>query len=1030
MPFSCRAFFLYAGYGTINKKVNVMIFAALRNGVKSTLRARKRSVLFMVLMILLTLVLTVGAGFYITADQLVKEANDIFISSVKIEYLGESYPSRTVYDSYVRKAAEELDVSAWKDIEGIRSWNPTNDTLCYSDDFFRAYSERPFKDSGVFLVKELMRPGSGGRWNYEDYKKIHCIAIVERDLTGSTGVQDLIVKLEVPSSALRSILKVGGDGKYLIHGDLVTNNTFGSMMKTIRVVNFRIDTDEAPVHRITGKEDPYLSQSAFTDQAKVYQGTNNYIILRSAASVEALDEFQQAEIQLTDGRFPQAGEKGVCVISGHIATATGLKVGDKIAPEVLKSGDTNYFDLYPSNTKREFTIVGIASESSFYEGNIWVSDAEANPEAKIFGYELGVLRVDNDSGPEITQKISETLPEQITATLLDQGYKTAIEPIKTMRTVALAVVLAVTAGLISTISLFAFLMITRQRESYNVMNALGTSSAGVNLWFLGGVVFLSIPAALVGCAAGIFILKKVLSLVFEKIAGIEQTHYYFSETMMGLTKELPVPKTFEWEAGIAVTAGVVLFTLVACAVALFGMRREAAVKQGAGKLRPAKKDASMFARGSLRYAVLSIRRNPVRSLITPLVSCVLACVIGVFAMIQNNAGNRIAEVYANTAIEGRLTSFDGTLVRDLVVDPEAVRDLMRTGIAKDISVSMSTKWNYWVHGDMPDFSDAGGGFSAGADQELDWMTNQPRMSAINRIYGAPELYFNTPVVTWLEGYNEDILSVNQIEDIGDPDLTSLGRVKTYPAVCGKMFLENHGASLGDFLTIDYYYPFPGYGTSSLRVKVVGSYAQSSDRAGLYIPLCFSISPEWLFDAESTEHDIYNRNLQSVRFRIDPATELDDFRDKMYGLGYGEPNHIGPKRMTLQLKDSVFTETVSSLKRFSIITNILLPILMGVICLIGFLVSWLLIHGRRSEFAMMRGFGVRYGRTNMSFLLEQILLCVIGVGIAALILYLTGVSSLRTWIYLGFFMLMYLDGAAIAVRLVAKGSLMRLLQDAE
>ncbi|MBQ2310570.1 MAG: hypothetical protein II186_08020, partial [Erysipelotrichales bacterium] len=139
-----------------------MIFAALRNGVKSTLRARKRSVLFMVLMILLTLVLTVGAGFYITADQLVKEANDIFISSVKIEYLGESYPSRTVYDSYVRKAAEELDVSAWKDIEGIRSWNPTNDTLCYSDDFFRAYSERPFKDSGVFLVKELMRPGSGG----------------------------------------------------------------------------------------------------------------------------------------------------------------------------------------------------------------------------------------------------------------------------------------------------------------------------------------------------------------------------------------------------------------------------------------------------------------------------------------------------------------------------------------------------------------------------------------------------------------------------------------------------------------------------------------------------------------------------------------------------------------------------------------------------------------------------------------------------------------------------------------------------
>ena len=1006
-----------------------MNFSVIRGGIKSTLRARKRSVLFMFLIMLLAFLLTAGMGFYLTSDQLVKQSNDTFVSSIRLEYLGEDYPNRTVYDSYVRKAFDEIDTDHWKDVKGIRSWNPTNSYMCYTDGYQRFFGEKPYVKSGVFVLSNLMPRYSASRYD-EGYDRISCMAIVDKDLTMSTGVENVIVKVEIPSGYPG--MQVSSGKKYLVHADLVVNNSISAAMETLRIKDFVIETDEVPVHLLSGNDDPYLTEGPFAEQARMYYGGNNYIEVRSAASIEALDEFQQAEVVLEQGRIPRQGEAGVCVISGALARRLEVQLGDSISLNVMRTSEEDYYKTYLTDQVKTLEIVGITEFNTSYEGNIWVSDAESNPDAKVFGYELGIIHIDNDEGPSAVEKLESLVPDQISVTLWDQGYKGAIEPIKTMRTVASAVVIAVFAGLVSTIILFAFLMITRQKETYDVLKDLGIGFAGVLGWFLSGTLMIAVPAAAAGAAGGVYLLKGVLALVFERIMGIEQTYYKFSETLMGLKRELPVPQFYDFQAGAISAAAVVVLVLIACTVAAIGMQRETEVKQGLGKLRPAKKEASMFGFGALRYAILSIRRNSFRSIVTPAVTCVLACIIGFFSFIQNNTDAQIQELYNHTAVEGRIVSMDGSTVSGLTVPPSAVRDLLKTGVADHISVSIMPGWHYWVQGELPDF---GSGAFAGELLEQ-WIQSQPELVAVNRMKAAKEFYFSDPTVEWLDGYDASMLECETIEDLEDPDLVRSGSNRTWPVVAGKEFMAERSYSMGDIIPIEYeiftrrvagknYYTH-----YSVKGKIVGSFAQSSDRSYIYLPVCFALSPSWIFSAEEPEGAPVSWTYNTCRFDIDPAAEVDNFREALWAMNYSEPQHMRQNRTTVLLKDRSFTETLSSLKRFSLITNLLLPILMGVICLIGFLVSWLLIHGRKTEFAMMRGFGVRYGRTNMSFLLEQIILCVIGVAAAVLILWLAKAGSLRTWLYLAGFTLMYLDGAAIAVNLVAKGSLMRLLQGNE
>jgi ABC-type lipoprotein release transport system permease subunit len=106
-----------------------------------------------------------------------------------------------------------------------------------------------------------------------------------------------------------------------------------------------------------------------------------------------------------------------------------------------------------------------------------------------------------------------------------------------------------------------------------------------------------------------------------------------------------------------------------------------------------------------------------------------------------------------------------------------------------------------------------------------------------------------------------------------------------------------------------------------------------------------------------------------------------------------------------------------------IMSILISLL---IILIGFILSWLMTFSRRREFALMRGFGATGVRVFASFFMEQAILslagCLAGC-LAFLKLYAGGMMQPLTVVS---YLICYLLGTAVSIRMIGKTDLMELL----
>lgn len=123
------------------------------------------------------------------------------------------------------------------------------------------------------------------------------------------------------------------------------------------------------------------------------------------------------------------------------------------------------------------------------------------------------------------------------------------------------------------------------------------------------------------------------------------------------------------------------------------------------------------------------------------------------------------------------------------------------------------------------------------------------------------------------------------------------------------------------------------------------------------------------------------------------------------------------------------ETVSGLGRYVTFSRILLPVLCGAVGLLGFIISWLMVNGRRMEFAIMRGLGASRGRVFRSFFLEQAALALAGCVLGGLALTALG-SAATGWLAAAGFLACYLIGCALAVLTVGRTKLMSLLSERE
>ncbi len=985
----------------------------IRNGIKSNLRAKGRTALFSFLILLLTFALVLALGVVLYCEGAITACDRIYRSVARIEYMGAEYPNPDEPDSFAREAALAIDDSALESIKGVKYWDRDTRMMSYVEGYHRRGMDMPYRNRGVIIVTSLTP--MYGKANTEYYT-----AILSKSVYTYEGKDNIFVDLLTEESGFVP----RQDKSYVLHGSFVEVKAGGPTngMRIFEVRGFE-DSDELPWREYNSGD---TIPQVFSDAAERYRTINNYVETVYSSDLEDLWPFHQGLLYLSEGRMPASGESDAVVISGDMADAMGLSVGDTIQSTIFTSSENNRYDLTLTDNQETLRVVGITNQLDAYIGHMWRLGTLEKP--TLYGYTIGTAGLENRRAGKAVDAMQKMMPENVRVTLLDQGFADAVEPFETLRSTASNVLIACGFGVVAVLLLFSFLYVGRQSETVRILVCFGTSKWGIRLWLLSGVILITGLSSGIGGALGALLLPKIYNLIQMLVDQMRESRLAYSEMLLGIMKEANINVSVPLWPIILTIIGLVFLSVFFCLVFLRTAYQGVTLHKGKSRIRVPKGKTSVAWRGGLRFAILSIRRNGLRSLIVPLVSAVLTVLIIMLNTIYQGWQADLKDTLDNTALEGQVTSASGQDFSGLTVSLPTVRQMRKLDDIGDIYLSQ--RWHYWLTSEMPKFANSG----FGEEHRADWISSQPEIVAVNRLIGAKEYYFTVPNVTWLDGWDESCLS----SSIRKSQEASANPV--FPAVASERFLTDHGWDLGSDFSCQYKTKSGEY---PLKLHVVGAYKQTGNRSHIYVPLDFYIDPEIVFGEEElvapdgprskwTAEDFRNAEIldsmfSTCRFTLTSARNLDKTRQVLADAGYGWPGNLGSNRVTVLLRDSSFVKLTENLNRYLIMGKVMMGMILVIVPLLGFIISWLLINGRKREFSIMRGFGARKGRVFMSFFLEQFILCLFGCLAGCLLLLHTHTAfSMMFKVSLAGYLVFYLIGCAISVKRIGKTNLMELL----
>ena len=164
-------------------------------------------------------------------------------------------------------------------------------------------------------------------------------------------------------------------------------------------------------------------------------------------------------------------------------------------------------------------------------------------------------------------------------------------------------------------------------------------------------------------------------------------------------------------------------------------------------------------------------------------------------------------------------------------------------------------------------------------------------------------------------------------------------------------------------------------------------------------------------------------LSKMTFTLQDNRRLEEFKDALRTVGYDS------KELHISIDDRALRNTVGPIQSNLDLLQGLYVIFFLAVALIGFFLCFLLARRRKQEFAVMRLLGETGMQITGKALLEQAMLCVIGIMLgvtAVLVSGLGGFSALTC----GGVLLCYSIGSALAVMLMVRVNVMEILRDKE
>ncbi|MBR4308660.1 MAG: hypothetical protein IKT58_03595, partial [Oscillospiraceae bacterium] len=664
----------------------------IRNGVKSILRERGRTVLFSLLIILLTVTLILSSSVLLYTKAVTDACDDAYRSIALVEYMGSQYPAEDEPDAAARAAADALTEETILSLPGVTAWTGGNTAFAYLEGYARRSGTMPYNKRAIIVVNNVSDPidqwvalDSQRNPIVEEGKITYYTCNVKNTVYFHNGQKGPYIDILPNDSGF-----VPEKGKsYVLNGYFV--DTFGTSREVsgypmngyaIFKIDAFLSSDELPyADYVEGEEIP----DVFLRASEQYRILNNYIHVIPCHDVNDVYAFHQNELQLIEGHMPDPGTPYACVVSKDIADLLELKPGDTFSMDEIQGTEEERYRLEPTGKTQSYTVSGIIDDVPNYRGTVWV--IRENAETPLFGYLLGTMSLSNRKAVETVETLQALVPEEIRVTLLDQGYINAVQPFREVEKTATNVLLVCSVGIVAVLLLFAFLYIGRQHIAVKIMVSMGTPGGKMALWFLSGALVICGVSSILGTVLGISLRPKVLRMIAAITAQEGESFLWYSETVLGVVKELTFdPQIPLWPSLLTVPA-IIAVALLFCLWFLRIARRGGLHKRGKSKVRVPRGKSSSLGLGGLGFSLLSIRRGGLKSLVVPLVSMVLTVTVLFLGGMYQGWQNELDNALKNTPVEGMVVSLDGRYHSGLSLSVSRLRMLLNMEGIKDASVS-------------------------------------------------------------------------------------------------------------------------------------------------------------------------------------------------------------------------------------------------------------------------------------------------------------------------------------------------------
>ncbi|MBQ9949445.1 MAG: hypothetical protein IJO93_01845 [Clostridia bacterium] len=838
----------------------------------------------------------------------------------------------------------------------------------------------------------------------------------------------------------------------------------------------------------------------------LYAVSRSYDIMANTLDVVMTDNseyqrvFHQNTVPLEDGDYyTESDGKNVCLISSVMAYTMKLEVGDSIHLDLhnAATGDDYYNSyFYGAGFKHsgDYVIKGIYKLTeeitdtifipvqTFHSEKLSLLFTETGISRSCGSYKLGTFVLENKTAKEFSSLVKGKLYDKCAVTVYDQGYINVAAPLESMHDTSLLLIGICSFTGLSIILLFAYIFVTKQKQTATTMLNLGTGNAKTMRYLMYGAMLPSLFASAAGASAGFFMAESVLIRAHAWAAENSMMDLTFSTIRTSLSQE-SFQNDFSAKLPVIIFTVAVVF-LVCCitcmcfANALVLPRKKSvapkkrrktsipkerrtppAIKSTKNTNAKSIKDNSnklmrIFRRVVFvfRHGIRSIFRMPGKSVIVPAVSLAIIILISAFCALLQSYTRSIEQTYKNTEISGEFLTLNGTSNDGLLLTGEMLHEFVEDAEIESYEFSNSEIF-YKVISYYDDDENliplTDENISSDAMHEVIPDTPFVREKFIGAVLDRSKLVLTTSPHAAPEFYGSGMRNIEYEDGYDD----SLFMGDEYVCVVSESFFERTGVpkDCRDLRVSCAIKENREYSFYAIDLKIVGITAENTNR--IYAPMGLALLFPQLYDYSYYDikegHDwldLGHPELNTDKNEDDTTPELSDYarisafsftlRDgyevapmKLYlnEKQYSYPSHIGMIRKCLVINDTELQNTVNSLMRVRGYLEVLYPVIYVIVIAIAFVMSYLLIRTRTTDIAIMRSLGSGKSATFVALFTEQFLPSVTGAGLGVLVMKLMydSITSLQ-WVSAGLYMLCYALGLVIAVFAINSVDVLKIL----